>query len=320
MEFIHIMLLMLPIIIPIGIGFVFTHFGIFTPKTGNSLLKFLLYITFPGVILSNLSHESTEHLFQLNYILATITITIGMYFITYILHKFIFRRTMEINAVAALCVAFVSSGIVGIPIMDNIIGLQATLLPVILNTMLALVTVVPITILFIKLHKGHKHNVLKTVGLTLLDAIKNPLVASSIVGLALIFLHIQLPDWLNTTFSKLGSATFATALVTVGIGINIKTLQKDLSEILFLSFLRVVISTIFGFGLALLFQLPAPLAVAFVMIVSLPTAKSVPALAEGYDVFVSDSLQIVTITTLLMLIVMPIVVIAANSIWPGVVR
>lgn len=320
MEFFRIVVLMLPVIIPVGIGFAFAHLNIFSEKSANTLLKFLLYVTFPGVILNTLAGKQLSELFQGRFILATLVGILGMYILTYLLHKFIFNRKMEITSVAALSTAFVSSGIVGLPILDNIIGIQATVIPVILSTMIALVTVVPITILLIKLDRGHSHNIARTLGETLIAAIKNPLVASSLVGLALVAFNITLPDWLNITFSKLGNATFATALVTVGIGINLKTLQKDLEEILFLTFLRVVIFTIFGFALALLFQLPPTLAVAFVMIMALPTAKSVPALAEDYKVFVSDTLQIVTLTTLLMIIIMPIVVTVANYIWPGVVR
>ena len=53
---------------------------------------------------------------------------------------------------------------------------------------------------------------------------------------------------------------------------------------------------------------------------ALPTAKSVPPIAQQYGVFVGQSVQVVTVTTLSMVIVMPIVCYLAGLIWPGVIR
>lgn len=321
MEFVHVLVLMLPVVIPVLVGFVLGKLKILKRGSADVLLRFMLYIALPSVILGNLSHEHLSSLLRMDFVFATIAATLGMYVFTYVAHRLFFHKNMKFTAMAALSVSFVSAGIVGIPIMDDIIGIKATLVPVILNTMVALVTVVPLTILLIRLHDGHKDGPLKTLGYTLVDALKNPLVASSLVGLFIVFAGIQLPGWMTITFSKLGSATFATALVTVGLGINFKTFQRDLDEILFLTILRMVVFTVFGFSIAILFKLPPQLAVPFVMIMSLPTAKSVPAIGESHKgVFVSESMQIVTLTTLLTIVVLPFVVIFANHIWPGVIR
>lgn len=321
MNVLHAVVLMLPVIIPVLLGFILGRARILKRGSADVLLRFLLYIAFPGVILGNLTREHSGPLLQMNYVFATIVATLGMFGFTYVIHRMFFHKNMKFTAMAALSTSFVSAGIVGIPIMDDIIGIKTTLIPVILNTMVALVTVVPLTILLIRLHDGHRDGLLKTLGYIMLDALKNPLVASSLIGLFIVFAGITLPGWLTVTFSKLGSATFATALVTVGLGINFKTFQRDLDEILFLTILRMVVFSVFGFCIAILFNLPPQLAVPFVMIMSLPTAKSVPAIGETYKgVFVSESMQIVTLTTLLTVVVMPFVVIFANQIWPGIVR
>lgn len=312
---------MLPVIIPVAIGFLLGHYRVFHRGAADALMKFLLYVTFPGVILGNLTGDHLEELFNPSFILATVVATVGMFVFTYFAHKWYFHKGMRITAMASLSVAFVSAGIVGIPIMNNIIGIKATLVPVILNTMVALMTVVPLTILLLRLNHTRKESFWRIIELTVVDALKNPLIASSIVGLTIAVLGIKLPGWMTETFAKLGQATFATALVTVGIGINLRTIQKDVREILFLSTLRVIVFTIVGFSIALLFRLPPILAVPFVMIMSLPTAKSVPALGEAHDgIFVHESMQIVTLTTLMTVIIMPIVVVSANYIWPGVIR
>src|SRR5258708_4797373 len=246
---------MLAIIISVGIGLVFVQLKIFSPKMADTLLKFLMFIAFPAIILSNLSSEHLKELLEINFLLATLVATFAMYGITYLVHKYLFHRDIPHTAFAALSASFVSSGIVGIPLMDHLIGIKASLIPILLNTMLSLVTIVPLTILLVRLKSEHKQNILKTIGLTLFDALKNPLVASSIIGLSIVFFNISLPSWLNLTFSKLGNAAFATALVTIGIGINFKTLKKDLEEILFLTILRVGIFTILGFSIALFFHL-----------------------------------------------------------------
>lgn len=321
MDFFRILVLMLPEIIPVVLGVILGKMKVFKKDAADTLLKFLLYIAFPSVILGNISQEQLGSLLRWEFVAASAVAILGMFAFTYVAHRMFYHRTMRVTAMAALSVSFVSGGIVGIPIMDNLIGLRATLVPVILNTMVSLVTVVPLAIILIRWQSGHKDGHLKTIWYSLVDALENPLVVSAVVGLIIACFNIQLPEWLSTTFSKLGSATFATALFTVGLSIDLRTIQHDIGEIAFLSVLRMVVFSIFAFTVAILFKLPPLLAVPFVMIMSLPTAKSVPAIGvTHHGVFVKESMQIVTLTTILTVFVMPLVVLAADMLWPGIVK
>lgn len=303
------------------LGVIFGKMKVFRKDAADTLLKFLLYIAFPSVILGNISQEQLGSLLRWEFVAASAVAILGMFGFTYVAHRMFYHRTMRVTAMAALSVSFVSGGIVGIPVMDNLIGLRATLVPVILNTMVSLVTVVPLAIILIRWQSGHKEGHLKMIWLSLVDALENPLIVSAILGLIIASFNMELPQWLTMTFSRLGSATFATALFTVGLGINLKTIQRDIGEIAFLSVLRMVVFSIFAFSIAILFKLPPHLAVPFVIIMSLPTAKSVPAIGETHHgVFVKESMQIVTLTTVLTIFVMPFVVLAADIIWPGIVK
>ena len=317
----QIVSLMLPIFLPIALGYVLLRLRIFTPAIAESLLKYLMYATFPAVIISNMVGKHFSDLFHLQYTLATIIGLIIMYGSTYVLYKYFFSCSISDNAMAALSTSFVSSGIVGLPIMVGIIGVDNTVVPVIVSTMMSLIIVVPITVFLIKSHQkgADKKSFIGIFDDTLIDVVKNPLVASSVLGMLIVLFGIQIPSALTETLKKVGDATFGTALVAIGAGINIQTLKKNIWEISFLASLRVVLFTIVGFALALAFKLPAPLAVAFVMIMALPTAKSVPSIGQEYNVFASDSIQLVTVTTLSMIIVIPLVVYFADILWPGII-
>lgn len=321
MSIFHVAYLMLPIVSLIGLGFVFLRLKILTTETTHGLLKFLIYIAFPGVIISHLSKEKLIDLLNPGFMMANILAVLIMYIVTFILFKGIFKKDLGVSSLAALTTSFVSAGIVGLPIMDNIIGIKMTLMPVILNTVISLVFAVPLTIFFVRESAGERSgSYLKILTKALIDSLKNPLIISSIVGIIILIFNIPLPSFLTETLDKMGDATFAVALVAVGAGIDFKTFKKTLHQILFLSFLRMVVFSLLGFVLALEFNLSPSLAMAFVMIMSLPSAKAVPAIAQEYKTFADESFQVVTLTTLLTIIVMPIVVYVGSQLWPGIVR
>ena len=321
MLFLHIFALMMPVIIPVALGFTFIRLGIFRPEHGDALLKFLLYATFPAIILDHLVGQPLAVLFQPAFTAATLAFVVIMYGVVLSVYLFAFQRPMPEAAMAALTGSFVSAGIVGLPIMLDLIGPTYTIVPVIANTVISLVTAVPVTVLLIQMgRRSTSSKLLPTLGRTFVEVLKNPLVLSAIAGLLLSLLAVPIPGWLRETFEKVGDATFATALFAVGMGIDLTLLRTDLSQILVLSFFRIVVSSALGIILATSFDLPPGYAVSFVIMASLPTAKSVPPIAQQYGVFVGQSFQVVTLTTLAMVIAMPIVCYLSGLLWPGILR
>lgn len=320
MAFLHILALMMPVIIPVVLGHLFIRTGIFHPEYGDALLKYLLYATFPAVILDHLADEPFSALYQPAFCLATLIFVSVMYLVVFVLYRWGFRRNLGEAAMAALTGSFVSAGIVGLPIMLDIIGPAFTIVPVIVNTVISLVTAVPVTILLIQLERRTSSKLGATLGRTMIDVLKNPLVLSAIGGLLLSVLSAPIPGWLHETFDKVGAATFATSLFAVGMGIDLSLLRRNLGQILVLSGLRIFLSSALGFWLAATFRLEPGYALAFVLMASLPTAKSVPPIAKEYGVFAGESVQVVTLTTLAMVLTIPVVCYLGGLYWPGIIR
>jgi malonate transporter len=316
----RIILLMMPIVAPVVAGYLFVKSGILKEEIANSLLLFLMYVTFPALIVGDLSKETPARLLQINFSLATVAAVAFLYAATFVVHRLVFRRPMKDTAMASLTMSFLSAGIVGLPIMVTIIGAEATLIPVLLNTVISLVTVVPVTILIVRWQQGGGGDSAKALGATLRDVLKNPLVVGSIIGLAVAFLRIPMPHWLLESLQKVGGATFAIALFSVGISLNLKSLKQSAREISFLSFLKMAVFPISGFFFVWTFKLAPAEAVAFMMIIALPTAKVVPAITRDYKTYVNESVAIVTLTTLATAVTMPILLYYCNRFWPGVIK
>ena len=321
MQFLHILALMMPVIIPVALGHLFIRVKIFQPEHGDALLKYLLYATFPAVILDHLVDQPLSALFQPAFTAATVVFIAVMYVAVLLIYRYGLRRSLSESAMAGLNGCFVSAGIVGLPIMLDIIGPTYTIIPVIVNTVLSLVTAVPVTILLMQMdRRGEDTDLFATLARTLVDVLKNPLVLAALGGMLISLARIPIPGWLHETFEKVGAATFATSLFAVGMGIDLSLLRRNLRLILVLSFMRIVVSSALGFLLAVVFHLEPGYAVAFVLMASLPTAKSVPPIAQEYGVFVGESFQVVTLTTLSMVISIPIVCYLSGLLWPGIIR
>ena len=90
-------------------------------------------------------------------------------------------------------------------------------------------------------------------------------------------------------------------------------------EIGCMSAVRVMVSPALAIVVAIAFKLPPVFTIALVSSFSLPAAKMVLPLARKQGVYVEQTAGIITMTTLSLLVVWPVVIWICEQLWPGVV-
>lgn len=192
---------------------------------------------------------------------------------------------------------------------------------VVINGIIGLLLLIPLTIILFELTKqDRQHSTIRTLVKAMKSAVLNPLVIATIVGIFFSITQIPFPPWVASSLTYLSNATFATALFAVGMSIEFKALSAHSHDIFTMVFLKMVCSPILAFFIAELLHLRPVFAIALVVIMSLATAKSAFVISEEYGVYVKQSAEIVTITTLACIIVIPFVIFIANIFWPGVIH
>jgi predicted permease len=322
MRELQIVALVLPVLAPVLVGWVAVRIGLLRVEDAKALTSAYLYIFLPALIVGNLAKQRLAALLDARFLLATLTLMLGIYFFILLLHRLVLRRPLAASALAAFASAKFNAVVVGLPLLLIAIGNQA-IVAVILNLVIGYFTILPLTLFLLEVaqaeESGESANYSTVIGRALRHTILDPLILATLAGLALAALRVELPGWVGQTLATLGSGAVPVPLVAVGMAMCGVSLREDIGEVLWVSAVRVVASPILAILIARWFGLSPVYSIALVISFSLPTAKMAFALAESHGAYVRAMAAIVTITTVSMLVMYPLFLWICERVWPGVV-
>jgi malonate transporter and related proteins len=314
--------LVLPVLAPVLVGWLAVRFKLLAASDAKALTSAFLYIFLPALIVAHLASQNLAALFDVRFILATVTLMLGIYGLILLLHRCVLRRPLGDSVLAAFACAKFNAVVVGLPLLLIAIGKQA-IVAVIINLVIGYFTILPLTLFLLEIAKGEESG--PAVGLTtilgraLRHTILDPLILATLAGLAIAALKVTLPGWLDETLLTLGGAAIPVPLVAVGMAMSGVSFHDNIGEVLWVSMVRVVASPILAILVAVAFGLSPIYSIALVISFSLPTAKMAFAIAESHGMYARAMAAIVTITTLSLVVIYPVFLWICERIWPGVV-
>jgi predicted permease len=135
---------------------------------------------------------------------------------------------------------------------------------------------------------------------------RNPLILSTLAGLAANLAGVQFPDAVSTTLQRIGVAALPVGLMAVGAGLRLGGLQRGPRLAATLLALRHAVLPAVAIGLALLLALPPAQRHIVVLFAALPTASSAYVLASRMGGDGSYVAGLVTLSTLLGMTSVPV--------------
>ncbi len=323
MNELEIFQLVLPVLIPILAGWLVVRTKLLNSSDAKALTSAYLYIFLPALIVEHLARQNLSELFNVKFILATLSLILGIYGVVLIVYKLLLHRTLATSALAAFACSKFNSVIVGLPLLLIVIG-QRAIAATAINLIIGYFTILPFTLFLLEFAKeeetGHITKISTVVRRALQHTLSDPLILATITGLLMAAMKVALPQWLTQSLITLGGAAVPVPLVAVGMTISSVRLQEDIGEVSWISFIRMVASPLLAIGVAWWFALTPLYSVALVISFGLPTAKMAFALAESHGEFERPMAAIVTVTTLSMALLYPIFVWICEHLWPGVIQ
>jgi malonate transporter and related proteins len=134
---------------------------------------------------------------------------------------------------------------------------------------------------------------------TLRELARNPLILSTLAGLACNMLGLKLPELAMITLGRMGAAALPLGLMAVGAGLMLGALKEAPRLAAALLTIRHAVLPVLGIALALWLELPPAQQAVVVAFTALPTASSAYVLAVrmgGHGGFVAG---LITVSTLL---------------------
>ncbi len=294
----------LVVFILLGVGFYFTRTKKWADNTPNIFSTTVVQIAAPALAITSIENRFTPELLKssvLNLIIAAVCC-----FLLYLIGAGL-ARILKLNkkktAVFKVTYAFNNTMFIGLPIISIIFGEEG--LPYLFTCYLVSIT------LFWSLGAwtiSRASDRLESKAFSV-RRIFSPGLIGVIIGCLLAAFELHLPVVIETALTYLGNLTVPLSLLVIGANlansVSKGMLKIDIDQILILAG-KFVISPLLFWGAFSLFSISGfPLHV-FIMIAALPCHAQTAILAQFYDVEGEYSSNMVSISTLVSLVVIPV--------------
>lgn len=317
MTFGDVTVIVIPLIVPIALGWIAVRTGLLGVEAAHPLTTIFMWICAPALLIVVLSGEDLSELLDVRFLLATGVLIMGSFGVVYVFFRRTLKRQVTDSTIAALSASGFNSLVLGLPIMLGIFG-NAAVGPVVITVIVFLLVQLPVTLALLAIGESEdEQSVGAAISLGLVSALKNPILIASLIGLGLAAFNVTLPTIVESSLQNLGNATILTALLALGMTLDLGDLRRGGREIYAMAGMRVVLVPAVALAVALLFGVNGFLSAAFVILFSLPTAKTAFVLSEQHRIYQRQTAGIVTVTTVSAIVVLPIWVLIADFAWPG---
>ncbi|HEY3177928.1 MAG TPA: AEC family transporter [Casimicrobiaceae bacterium] len=294
-----------PLFVLIGVGYVLTRWGRWPLAAADTLTRFVFAIAIPTLLFRLMSEFAREPRVDARLLVAFF----GGCFVVYAIARFaafaIFRMDGTAQSVFAMGGIFANNVLLGLPLAKVTLGeaaLPAVSLVLVFNSLL-LWTLATVSVEWAR----HRDFSLAGLGRTLIGVIRNPIVASILIGTAFGFTGFMLPTFVDQTLVLVSEAAIPLSLIALGMGLAGFGGRSGWHISGAIAFAKLVLHPLAVYLLARLLDLPALETAAVVMLASLPIGANVYLMSRQFDVLTGPIASGIVLTTVLAAVTTPLV-------------
>ena len=314
--------IVLPIFAIIIIGYIAGITGI-VPKSGaKSLNNFVFYIALPALLFQSTATAPLEQLMNWSFIAVNLGSIFASFIIAILLSKLVFKRSTQTLTIYGMNASYGTTGYMGIPLVIAAFGSDAAL-PAALATLIHNIPIITIVLIVCESvqvmdHKEKRH-FLKMISKILKPVLTSPLTLSVILGIIVATFEIPLPKAIVTFSELLSSASGATALFAIGLGLvgqfsfmNSGTL--NIAEVGVIVFLKLLFQPLITFVLMMyVFEIEPLWAIVSLIMSALPVGAGVYVFAQKYEKLTTQTLMAIFISMILSAITLSLILFFINQ-------
>lgn len=276
------------------IGYLTGRSGVLGETAPFVISRMTFFVLSPALLFTVLADSDVHLLFSSLLAVSAISATLAcLLFLGIAL--LIFRRSLPEAVIGALSSGYVNANNIGIPVAVYVLGDTAYSAPVILFQLLVLA---PIALTVLDISTNGRGS----IGRTLLQPFRNPLIIGSALGAAVAITGLQIPDAVMEPFRIVGAAAVPLVLINFGMSLHGQralapgTQRRDVA---LASTIKLAIMPLIAYVLgAFVFAMDAQHLFVVVVLATLPTAQNIFVYAQRYDrgqVIARDTILISTV-------------------------
>ena len=291
----------LSLFIMILVGIYSSKKKIITPIINKGLTDILIKIALPFMILTSFIFTFDDNI--KSNIIKTLYYSLAAYIIVIILSYLLLIPVKgDKKTILHFANVFTNTGYVGFPILFSIYGPEGVIYGSIFN-MFFVIFVWTYGLLLFK-GKLEKEDLKKEIKSILL----NPSIIAVLLGIIILVFNIQLPQALSSSMKSIGSMTGPLSMIIIGVILSNVKIKKHLKDwtIYYGIITKLIIIPIIICLLFFLIGDMSKAAVTVIIMVAMPASAMTSILAESFNKELEYAAIIVSATTLLSLITVPL--------------
>ena len=310
----HVLNSLIPVFLIIALGKALTRTSFFTPDLGRTLNRITYWVALPAFLLNKITNAtfSADAVSRISLLL--ILSTIGSAIVAALLARLLKYDRRSAGAFVQ-GTSRANNAFIGLPVilyaMDSLGSDIESIATIALAPAIVFYNIFSIVVLLAYGERGSR-SAAATARLFAKQISTNPLLISCVIGLILNQLNVHFPSAIERSLSTLGGAALALALLSIGSGLSFKGLNQGLAKSLPASIIKIAIQPLIGFGLALLWHLPAIDRQMLLIYLACPTAVASYVMADIFDSDRELAGHIIVISTLLSAISLSIILAAGT--------
>jgi len=290
--------LVLPVFAIIVTGWLAGWLGYISRSLADGLVHFAYNVAMPALLFVTIAQEDARNLLEWRFLLAFGGGSLLCFALVFLLSRLAWQRDLASSTMIGMTAAMTNTGFVALPILHAIYG-QAAVLPAAVATVFVAAVMFPLAVILLESDRHDARAPSPTRTGLLKQIVLNPMVLSTLAGLAWAIAGLPIPAPLAAYMNIFAGALTPCALFAIGLGLSVEALRANLKTSIVLAVVKLVIMPMIVYGLCVASGLNPLYTLAAVICAAVPTAKTVYILAGSYKVEEPLVAATVSVTTLL---------------------
>lgn len=269
-------------------------------KQSANSATYVMSFSFPCILLLKTSTTNINDLVNLRFISGFTLGLMGMYAITFIVNRYIYRRSIAESCQCSFVSSFPDMAFMGIPIFMVLFGEQS-LISIVIGNIITSLIMIPLTVSVLEISQGADDRTSMTT--MILKIFKKPLVLAPILGAIISALGLKLPILVSDSLQLFGGTTSGVSLFALGLIMSSDRLSFN--RFVILNVIRKsILHPLLMWGIVVAFGISGDWGKEAILLCAMPPAIMTTMFAAKYDVLKLESSSSAILGTVIALFTM----------------
>ena len=303
---------LLPVFFVLGLGYFAGRAKKFDADQVAGLNELVLDYALPAMMfVATVKNARSQLLSQGPYALALLIAFVGLFLIMVLVSTRVLHHSLGEAALQANLASFPSVAFFGPPIFQGLFG-ESSLLSIALAATLSAITIVPLTLVLLEIHRQHAaadevRPVSSLILQSLANTLKQPMVWAPLIGVAIVLVGVHVPQVFDNMLTLIGSTTSGVSIFLAGLIIAAYKIKLN-GEVIGNALVKMIAQPLLMALLVTALRVANPLAHEGILVCAIPTAVFAPLLAPRYRLYEVESSSTLIATALLIIVTLPIAI------------